>query len=337
MSRFARVAEEIETALRSTNEAAQVIQSKLVDEVNHVEGSGNPHGNMDMAKKRYERLIQEILDEMSMIVKRKAEDIARMHEIRENMKSILGFSEEIRLVTRGTKILALNAAIEAANAGEHGEAFSVVADEIRRVARQCEESTEKITGQMNLTNDVMERNIATIQEAMDVESRFIGSTIQVLKGVFLSVIESLFPLSENLAYIVNTTLGEASPMKSEIQSIIVSLQFEDMTKQISQHIVTMLEDVRKELAKATPDAGVCEAGGIPESRRELLSRFKRVATTEHERGIAASALSSNGDGKGVVKSADGPASNPWEQKTRSDPSCTGELPKRADSQDVTFF
>jgi methyl-accepting chemotaxis protein len=63
-------------------------------------------------------------------------------------------------VTTQTNLLALNAAIIAAQAGEHGKGFSVVAGEIKQLAEQTKLSTGEIG---KVINDVLEKTASAVQ------------------------------------------------------------------------------------------------------------------------------------------------------------------------------
>ncbi len=83
------------------------------------------------------------------------QSIKLAHELMDKHKDTTQILEFIKSVGSQTNLLGLNASIEAARAGEHGKGFSVVAQEIRKLAVQSQESAVKIQNMLKEMNQIV--------------------------------------------------------------------------------------------------------------------------------------------------------------------------------------
>lgn len=121
-------------------------------------------------------------------------------QLNASAKSINEVVETINLIASQTNILALNAAIEAARAGEAGRGFSVVADEVRRLAASTSSATKKITQVVEhnaMLIHQMEQQLGEVKQFVETEQDKISvlsrSLREINSGVheFVNVIHRL--------------------------------------------------------------------------------------------------------------------------------------------------
>ncbi|MCX7793280.1 MAG: phosphate/phosphite/phosphonate ABC transporter substrate-binding protein [Thermodesulfovibrionales bacterium] len=156
--------------------------------------------------------IEKTIEGMGVIkssVEKTAEHINRLSTRSEDIGKILNVIDEI---TEQTALLALNAAILAAQAGEHGKGFSVVADEIRDLAERTSFSTQEIASIVNSVITEMKDAYRAMSEGLESVNEGIKLAVDA-RETFENILESSKKSSDMAASIERATSEQTKAIR----------------------------------------------------------------------------------------------------------------------------
>lgn len=149
--------------------------------------------------------------------------VEQIQEISGNLDAIKNMVSIINNVASQTNLLSMNAAIEAAHAGESGRGFSVVAEEIRKLAENSSSNAKQISG-------VIKQIVANISV-----SQLSGSeSLDAFQNLSQEVQETTSAFAE-----IQASTRELSEGSSEILSAITDLS--KLTRQVKEGSQTIQE------------------------------------------------------------------------------------------------
>jgi methyl-accepting chemotaxis protein len=166
-----------------------------------------------------------------------------LEEMLTSMGDVTKSMSEIEYIADQTNLLALNAAIEAARAGEHGRGFAVVADEVRKLSNNSNSVATKIRGIIGIAHENLRSLRETTgqknAECLDISSEAAQVVETSLEKIDVALGETRTSL--------NSLTAESRYLADDISRIVVSMQFQDITKQRIEHVTAPLMTLRDDM------------------------------------------------------------------------------------------
>ena len=213
----------IQTVTQNANEAEQIVDDTYKTVLNSTE-------NMDLT-------VESILN-LRTIVGETAKKMKRLAESSQQVSQVVSFIEEIALKTN---ILAINATVEAGRAGEYGQGFTIVAEQVGVLAEQSAAATQKIADIVA----AIQSETLEVSQAMELSTvrvvdstRLVESTKENL-NLILEKSQKINQLMESISQSTSSQTKTAEDVTGLMQKIA---RLSEITSQSSQQVAQSIVD-----------------------------------------------------------------------------------------------
>ena len=244
--------------LREIRETGQSVLD-MAQRINQVSGQAQESAQVARASLQAAesglQAVQDAIGGMNAIRDQIQETSKRIKRLGESSQEIGEITELISDITEQTNVLALNAAIQAASAGEAGRGFSVVAEEVQRLAERSADATRQIAALVKAIQTDTQDAVAAMERST--QGVVEGAKLSDNAGTALSEIDRvsrrLAELIEQISSAASREADSANEVAGNIQHIFaVTEQTGEGTRSTAQQVrelSAMAEELRQSVAR----------------------------------------------------------------------------------------
>lgn len=186
--------------------------------------------------------LTEGLDTLLKQIHKNSESINKIFRQTQSIEEIVATTNDI---TENSRVLSINATIEAARAGEQGKGFAVVAGEFKKMTEKSEEASKEIEETVQITSELIASVQKEIEESKEISRRLGEQT----KNQGRESVDKIDTVMEQAKNDLDKLSRQAEAFAKDINNIIVSIQFQDITRQRIEHVIEPLDEFSADLEK----------------------------------------------------------------------------------------
>lgn len=203
------------------------------------------------------KAVQNAIGGMNSIRDQIQETSKRIKRLGESSQEIGEITELISDITEQTNVLALNAAIQAASAGEAGRGFSVVAEEVQRLAERSADATRQIAALVKAIQTDTQDAVAAMERST--QGVVEGARLSDSAGTALTEIDTVSRHLAELIELISSSTSREAVLANDVAENI-------------QHIFAVTEQTGE--GTRTTAQQVRELSHMAEELRQSVARFK---------------------------------------------------------------